>query len=156
MQAQNLLDGQCAQPSHRGEVDEDVEEKPQNGESKTYTIIIAFAQELWNRKNLAVEHHGQKEFTDDNQGHCGHHFVGSNGNAVAEARARHADKLLGRDVGGNQRGSHGPPCQCVAGKEIVVCTLFFSILVAAEEQTKAYQQHKVTYKDKHIDGLEAR
>ena len=107
--------GQGAEPSHRGEVDEDIEEEPEDREGKAHAPVVAFAQELRDGENLAFDHHRQQELTYDDERRGGHQLIGGNGNTRRKGRARHADKLFGRDVGGDERGSHGPPGQCVAG-----------------------------------------
>ena len=102
MQTENLLDGQCAKPSHRGKVDEDVEEEPEDGECKTHTIVITFAKELRNGEDTLLEHDGQEELANHNKSYGCHDLVSSNGDAVGKASSGHADELLGRDVGGNE------------------------------------------------------
>ena len=79
-QAQNLFDGQCAQPSHGGQVDEYIEEEPEDGESQTHAPVVAFTQELGNSEYLAFNHHRQQELCYDNQGCCSHQLVGCHGN----------------------------------------------------------------------------
>ena len=139
LQTEYLLNGKCAEPGHGGEVDEHVEEEPEDGEGQSHTVVVAFAEELGDGEYLAVEHHWQQELADDHERDGGHHLVGCDGDAVAEARARHADKLFGGDVGGDERGAHGPPCEGVAGEEVVVGGFFLAALVAAQKQSQSYQ-----------------
>ena len=115
LQAQYLLDGQGTQPGYGRQVDEHIEEQPEDGEGEAYTVVVAFTQELRDGEDLALQHRRQQELADDDERHGSHELVGGGGDAIGIAGAAHADELLGTDVGRDERGAHGPPCQRIAG-----------------------------------------
>ncbi len=153
--AQNLLDGQRAQPGDRREVDEDVEEEPEDREREAHAPVVALAQELGDGEDAALDHHGEQEFADDDERRGGHEFVGGHGDARGVGRAGHADELFGRNVGGDERGAHGPPRQRVAGQKIVARGFLPAVFVAREEKSQTDQQNDVEHEDRIVDHREA-
>ena len=49
--------------------------------------------------------------------------------------------------------NEAPTAHC---KEVVVGTLLFSSLIAAEKKTKTNEQHKIKYENNQVDGLKSR
>ena len=156
LETENLLNGQSTEPGYGCEVHKDIEEQPQDGEGQTYAVVIALAEELRDGEDLTIEHHGEQELTDDHECDGGHHLIGCNGDTVAETCSRHTDELFCRNIGGNQRGSDGPPGQRVSSQEVVIGTLFLAVLVAAEEESEADQKDKVTNEDDEVNGFKTR
>ena len=155
LQAQDLLDGQGAQPGDGGKVHEHIQEQPQDGERKADTVVITFAQELRNGENFAFEHDRQQELADNHQGDGGHEFISGRRDTVRIGGSGHADKLFCRDVGGDERGTHGPPCEGVAGQEVVAGALFFAFLGAAQKQAQEDKQRKIDEDNHQIDSPES-
>ena len=99
LQTEDLLDGQGTQPGYGRQVDEDVEEQPEDGEGKTYAVVVALTQELRDGEDLPFQHGREEELADDDEGHGSHELVGGGGDTVSIARTAHADELFGADVG---------------------------------------------------------
>ena len=83
--------------------------------------VVAVLEELGDRVDAALEKLRQEEERDDDQGDGGHPLVAGDGHAEpVGGLAAHADELLGRDVGGDERKADQPPGQPATGEEVVL------------------------------------
>ena len=119
VQARDAAHGNGPEVENGGEVDHDVERQPENGHNHGHRAVVALAEELRHRENAVLQVHRNEEYGHHDEREGGHPFVGGNGQAHFKARARHAHKLLGRDVGGDERRADGPPGERAFGQEIV-------------------------------------
>ena len=154
-QTQNLLDSKSTEPCYWCQVDEDIQEQPEDRETQTYAFVVAVAQELWNGKHFLLNHQRQQELTYDNQCCSSHQLVCGHCDTAVEGRAWHTDKLLSRNVCSNQRSTDSPPCQGVTCKEVVGRRLFLALLAAAQEDTEADEDDNVSNKYEVINGCES-
>ena len=111
--------GDGAKPQDRGHIDEDVEAQPEHGHDAAHRRSVPLLQKLRHGRDIVAQEDGQEELGDDQEGEGGHPLIGGDGEADGVSRARHADDLLGGDVGGDQRGADGPPGQGPARQEVV-------------------------------------
>lgn len=149
----NLLNGQRTEPRHGGEVDEYIEEYPQNGEGESHSAVIPRSEKLGHGEHVARHHDGQEEFADEDEGHDGHDFVGGNGKSIDITRARRSDELLGGNVGNDERGAYRPPCQGVVCKEIAIG--IFGTSAVAEKHAKRNEHDDIDKKYYVVDGLKS-
>jgi hypothetical protein len=151
--AGHRVDGDRAQPQDRGQVHEDVEDQPEHRHHVADAGSVPLLQELRHGADVVLQEDRQEELADDQQGQGRHPLIGGDGQAQGIARAAHADDLLGRDVGGDQRGADRPPGQGLAGQEVVGRVLLLAALVAGNPLGQAEDGDGVDRQDDEIDGL---
>src|SRR5690554_2910471 len=118
--AGDVGDRQRAQPQDRGQVHEHVQADPEDRHHRADAAAVALLEELRHREDAVAQEHRQEPLAHDQQGGGRHPFVGRDRQADRVARPGHADDLLGRDVGRDQRGADRPPRQRLAGQEVVL------------------------------------
>ena len=90
--------------------------------------VVAVFEELGHGVDAGPEEIRQEPEGDDDQGDGRHPFVAGDGEADVTGRvAAHADELLGRDVGGDEREADQPPVEAAAGQEVILAA--FSLLL---------------------------
>jgi hypothetical protein len=78
------------------------------------------SEELGHRVDAAAQERRQEHERHDHEGDRRHPLVARDGDAEPVGRlAAHADELLGRNVGGNQREPDEPPREATARQEVV-------------------------------------
>ena len=114
---------------------------------------VTFVKQLRHGVNPLFDHDRQQVFRHENQ--CGgrNPLVGGDTYSYPESRSRHADKLFGRDVGGNQRRADGPPRKRPAGEKIIRRTLFFA--EARDVQSDCNDDKRINAEDQIIRCLES-
>ena len=137
----------------RGQVHEDVEAEPEHGHQRPDQPAVAALQELRHRVDVVLEEDRQEELADDQKRRRRHPFVGRDRKPDRIARARHADDLLGRDVGGDERGADRPPGQILRRQEIIRRVLLVSGLLARHILGEAEDADRV---DNHDEDIECR
>ena len=86
---------------------------------------IAVFEIFGDRVDSGLEEFGQEKQRDDDQGDGRHPFIAGHGQAGrARALAGHADEMLGRDVGRDQRKPDQRPDQAAAGQEEILARIF--------------------------------
>ena len=150
----HLVDRDRAQPDDRGEVHEHVEREPEHRHQHRQRPPVTPREELRHRVDFVLQEDRQEELADDQQGRRRHPFVGGDGEPDRIARARHADDLLGRDVGGDERGADRPPGQVLRRQEIVRRVLLVPLLLAADILGEEEDRDRVGDDDDDIDRCE--
>ena len=112
-------------------------------------------EELRHRVDAVAEEDRQEIFADDQQGQRRHPFVGGDGEADRIARARHADDLLGRDIGRDQRGADRPPGQILRRQEIIRRVLGLAAFLARNPLGEAEDEDRVGDHHNHVDRRQA-
>ena len=135
--AHDALQRESAEVEDRRQVDEHVDQEPEHGQERPHAAVVALLQELRHRKDAFFEVDREEEVGDHQERHRRHPLVAGDGQAQAEARAGHSDKLLGRDVRRDQRGADGPPRERLAGQEVVLGVLDVALLLARDPEADA-------------------
>ena len=121
--AHDAFERERAEVEDRREVDEDVDDQPEDGEQRPHAAVEPLLQELRHREDALFEVDREEEVGDHQERDGRHPLVARDRQPEAEARPRHPDKLLGRDVGRDQRGADRPPRKRLAGEEVVLGVL---------------------------------
>ena len=156
MKTKNLLNGKGSEPCNGSKVHKHIQEEPEDGERKSHTIVVTLTKELRNRENLTLKHHRKQELSDYDKRYSSHKLIRGRRNTISIAGTGHTDKLLGGNVGCNQRRSYSPPSKSVAGEEIVIGTFLLALFASSKEKTEENQNGKVRKNDDKIDRLESR
>eukprot|EP01136_Pigoraptor_vietnamica_P011867 Opistho-1_new@51206 len=98
----HLVDRDRTEPHDRCEVHEDIEREPEDRHQRADVGAVALFEELRHREDLVADEDRKKKFADDQQRERRHPFVGGDRQTDRIARSRHADDLLGRNIGGDQ------------------------------------------------------
>ena len=114
-----ITEGQRPKVENRSQVDQHVEKEPEDAHNQAQRGVVALLQKLRHRKNLLLQEYRHEEHGHDDEHNGRHPFIGCHRHAHLKAGARHANKLLGRDVGGNHAGPDGPPRQGAFGQKVV-------------------------------------
>ena len=117
-----------AEEEHGGEVHEDEQTKPKHRENGFEIPGVTLLYELRDGVNSLFHKHRHEKLGHDDEGERGHELVGSHCKATREARPRHPDELLRRDVRGYQRRAYRPPRQRLARKKVVLGGLILVLL----------------------------
>ncbi len=96
------------------------------------------------RRNL-----GQKDKGHHDQSDGGHPFIARDGQADVVGRLpRHADELLGGNVGGDEGETDQPPAQAASGEEVGLAVL----LVTALDDSDGDDRYDEGQEDDQVDG----
>ena len=151
--AGDAADRERAQVQDRGQVDDDVQAEPEQRHRRRDGLAVALFEELGHRVDVVLQIDRHEEHGDDDEGGGGHQFVHGDGHADAEARAAHADELLGGDVRSDQRRADGPPGERAFGQEVVVRGgRVRALLAAVDPQAVAGDDDEVDEED---NGVQA-
>ncbi len=138
------VDGLGAEEEHGGQVHEDEQAKPEDGQDGLEIPRVAFFHEFGDRVDALLHEYGHKILGHDDEGEGGHKLVGGHRKAAREARARHSDELLCRDVGGNQRRAYRPPRQRLAREEIVLGGLVLVLFTVGNPDAQADYHQQIS------------
>ena len=132
LKTKNLLNGKSSEPCNGSKVHKHIKEEPEDGERKSHTIVVTLTKELRNRENLTLKHHRKQELSDHDKRYSSHKLIRGRRNTISIAGTGHTDKLLGGNVGCNQRRSYSPPSKSVAGEEIVIGTFLLTLFASSK------------------------
>ena len=150
---EHLFHGQGSEPCHGGQIDEEVEEQEEDGEGDADAVAVTFVKQLRHGIDPLLDHDRQQVFRHENQRGGRDPFVGGDTYSYPESRSRHADKLLGRDIGGDQRCADGPPRKRPPRQEIVRRALFLA--EARDVQPYYDDDERINAEDQIIRRLES-
>ena len=149
--AGDLVHRDRSQPQDRGQVHEYVQAQPEHRHQRADPRAVPFLQELRHGVDAVAQEDRQEELADDQQGRRRHPLVRRDRQADGIAGAGHADDLLGRDVGRDQRGADRPPRQRAAGEEVVGGRLLVPGLLARHPLRQGEDARQVHEHDHHIE-----
>src|SRR5690606_35535645 len=112
--------GERAQEKDGSEVDHDVQQQPENSHDGTHRTVVPLVEELRHGVNLILEVYRYEIRGYNNQCSSGKPLGGRDGQSQLESVAAHADDLLGRNIGGYQRCTDGPPGERTLCQKIIL------------------------------------
>ena len=143
------LEREGSRIEHRRQRHEDVRRHDEARHQGAGADIVAEFQVLGDRVDARLQEAGQEEESDQHEGDGGHPFVAGDGEAEVVSLARHADEVLGRDVGRDQRETDQPPRQVAPGQEVVACV----VLSAGGVQRDAHHEEQEADEGGDVEGL---
>jgi hypothetical protein len=108
-------------------------------------------EELRHGVDVVLEEDRQEELADDQQGQRRHPFVGSDCEPDGVARPGHADDLLGRNIGRDQRSADRPPRQVLRREEVIAGVFLVPGLFPTDPLCEAEDADRVDDDDGEID-----
>src|SRR5690606_40885370 len=94
--------------------------QPENRQDSTISTVVSLVEELWLGVNHILEVYRYEIRGYNNQCSSGKPLVGRDGQSQLETVATHADELLGRNIGGYQRCTDGPPGERTLCQKIIL------------------------------------
>ena len=149
--AHDGVDRLRAEVEHRGQVHEDEQRDPEHGQNGFQGAVETLLDELRDGVQALLDEDRKQELGHEDEREGRHPFVRSDGQADGEARTRHADELLGRDVRGDERGADSPPGQCLTGEEIVVGVGLMTFFGAGDPQSQSDDGQDVKGENDDVD-----
>ena len=117
---------------------------------------VAILKEFRDRVDATPQQFRQKNKGDHHEGNGCHPLIRGNGHPKpVGGLTRHADKLLGGNIGGNQREAHQPPRQPASSQEVsggtsgLRGTLCFFVALPDAEGDDADDSHE---KENHVES----
>ena len=143
------LEREGSRIEHRRQRHEDVRRHDEARHQGARAHVVAELQVLRDRVDAGLQEPGQEEESDQHEGNRGHPFVAGDGEAEVVSLARHADEVLGRDVGRDERETDQPPGQVAPGQEVVACV----VLSAGGVQRDAHHEEQEADEGGDVEGL---
>ncbi len=123
-------------------------------------ISVAMFEKLRHRENASLEEVRKKAKRHYHQGDCRHPFVTADGHTeVIGSGTRHANELLGGNVGRNERNANQPPLQSASGQKVRFAVLAFTTALEqaegndANDENNEYDQVDWEYLERFAHGL---